>query len=218
MQTDLFDLIVNNDLDGLRAALAANPELANEGVTWKIDGKINPAKGHPLHRICDAVFANKISDHQAIEIAKILLAYGADINGLMAQGDNNTPLIAAASLHAEQLGLFYIEKGANIFYAPPTDGGTALHWAAYCGRERLVEKLIEKGANVNQQDTAYHSTPCGWAIHVLETGETNNLYHQLTCVKLLLKAGTDKRLLYSGSLQYLKDAAKADLELKTLLE
>jgi len=218
MQTDLFNLIVNNDLAGLRAALAANPALANEGVALNIDGKINPAKGHPLHRVCDAVFANKVSDSKAIEIAKILLEYGADINGFMAQNDLNTPLIAAASLHAEQLGLFYIGKGANVFYAPPGDGATALHWAAYCGKDKLVEKLIEKGAPVNQLDNNYQSTPCGWAIHVLESGETNNLHNQLACIKLLLKAGTHKSLLYPGSLQYLQEVAKNDPELSTLLE
>lgn len=218
MQTDLFDLIVSNNLDGLRAALTANPDLANEGVSLNIDGKINSAKGHPLHRVCDAVFANKISDDDAIEIAKIFLEHGADIDGFMGQSDRNTPLIAAASLHAEQLGLFYIEKGANIFYAPPGDDGTALHWAAYCGEDQLVEKLIEKGANINQQDFSYQSTSCGWAIHVLESGETNNLHHQLTCIKLLLSAGTDKSLLYPGSLQYLQDAAKSDPELETLLK
>jgi hypothetical protein len=218
MQKDLFDLIVNNDLDGLREALTANPELANEGVVWKIDGKINPAKAHPLHRICDAVFANKISDIQAIEIAKIFLEHGANIDGFMERGDLNTPLIAAASLNAEQLGLFYIGQGANIFYAPSSDGGTALHWAAFCGKDQLVEKLIEKSANVNQLDTSYHSTPCGWAIHVLESDETDNLYNQLACIKLLLKAGTDKSLLYPGSLEYLQRTAENDPELKTLLE
>jgi len=218
MQTDLFNLIVNNDLAGLRAALAANPVLANEGVALNIDGKINPAKGHSLHRVCDAVFANKVSDNQAIEIAKIFLEYGADINGFMVRNDLNTPLIAASSLNAEQLGLFYIEKSADIFYAPPGDGATALHWAAYCGRDQLVEKLIEKGAQVNQLDSNYQSTPCGWAIHLLESGDTNNLHNQLACIKLLLKAGTDKSLLYPGSLQYLHEAAINDPELKTLLE
>jgi len=218
MQTDLFDFIVKNDLEGLRVALSANPALANEGIVLNIDGEINPAKGHPLHRICDAVFANKISDNQAIEIAKILLEYGADINGFMSKNDLNTPLIAAASLNAEQLGLFYIEKGANVFYSPPNDGATALHWAAYCGRDQLVEKLIEKGAPINKLDNNYQSTPCGWAIHVLESGDTNNLHHQLACVKLLLKAGTDKSLLYPGSLEYLQRTAEIDPELKTLLE
>jgi hypothetical protein len=218
MQTDLLGLVVNNNLEGLKAALTAYPELANEGVALRSCDKINPGKGHPLHRICDAVFAKKISDIQAIEIAKILLEHGANIDGFMARGDNNTPLIAAASLHAEQLGMFYIESGANIFYAPASDGGTALHWAAYCGRNKLVEKLIEKGANVNQLDTAYQSTPCGWAMHVLESGETGNLHHQLTCIKLLLKAGMDKSLLYPGSLEYLHDLAKTDPGLKTLLQ
>ncbi len=217
MQNDLFGLIVKNDLEGIKAALTANPELANEGVTLNIDGNFNPAKGHPLHRICDAVCANKITDEEAITIAKIFLEHGANIDGFMAQGDNNTPLIAAASLHAEQLGIFYIEKGADIFYAP-ADGATALHWAAYCGRDKLVEKLIEKGARVNQLENNYKSTPCGWALHVLETGDNMNLLNQLTCIKLLLKAGTDKKLLYPGSIEYLQNAAKTDAELKTLLE
>jgi hypothetical protein len=218
MQADLFHLIVNNDLSGLKTALASNPALANEGVALSINGKINHAKGHPLHRICDAVFANIITDSQAIEIARILLEYGANIDGFMAQNDQNTPLIAAASLHAEQLGIFYIEKGANIFYAPPGDGGTALHWAAYCGRDQLVKKLIGKGALVNQLDTSYQSTACGWAIHILESGENNNLHNQTACIKLLLQAGTDKSLLYPGSLQYLKQVSEHDSELKALLE
>jgi uncharacterized protein len=209
----MFELFKNNDLEGLRQALAANPALANEGVG--LDN--NPAKGHPLHRVCDAVFAKKITDEQAIEIAKIFLGYGSDIDGYLSRGDNNTPLIAAASLHAEKLGIFYIGHGANVFYAPKSDGATALHWAAFCGRDKLVEKLIEKGANINQLDTNYQSTPCGWAIHVLESGDTNNLYHQLNCIKLLLKAGTDKSLVYPGSLEYLRNAAQNDPELIALI-
>ncbi|MBS1504011.1 MAG: ankyrin repeat domain-containing protein, partial [Bacteroidetes bacterium] len=174
MENDLFALIQNTDLAGLRKALAANPGLANEGVPLTLTGKFNPAKGHPLHRICDAVFAKKITDEEAIEIAKIFLEFGSNINGFMANGDNNTPLIAAASLHAEKLGIFYTKCGADIYYAPKSDGGTALHWAAFCGRDRLVEKLIEKGAKMNQLDTAYHSTPLGWAIHELTSEGTGN--------------------------------------------
>ena len=214
MEADLFNLILKDDLEGIRAALSANPELVNEGVALRVDGK----KGHPLHRICDAVFAKKITDVQAIEIAKIFLEHGANIDGFMAQNDNNTPLIAAASLHAEELGIFYADKGADIFYAPPGDGGTALHWAAFCGRDRLEKKLIGKGANINQLDTNYQSTPCGWAIHVLESGDTGNRHNQLACVKLLLKAGMDKSLIYPGTLEYLQNAARTDRELKTLLE
>ena len=101
---------------------------------------------------------------------------------------------------------------------PSSDGGTALHWAAFCGRDKLVEKLIEAGANVNQLDTAYQSTPVGWATHELTSGESDNKHHQLTCVKLLLKAGADRSLLSNDSIKYLQDITKADPELKALLE
>src|SRR5665213_3152420 len=126
MANDLFKLISSNDLKQLRNILADNPKLSNEGVPLDNNSK----KGHPLHRLCDAVFAKKITDEQAVEIAKILLEFEADINGYKSSRDNNTPLIAAASLNAEKLGIFYIEHGADVFYAAPNDGATALHWAA----------------------------------------------------------------------------------------
>lgn len=210
---NLFELISNNDLEGLRKALSANPDSANEGVALPD----NQAKGHPLHRICDAVFAGRITDDQAIEIAKVFLDFGANIDGFMERGDNNTPLIAAASLNAEMLGLFYIEHGANIFYAPKSDGATVLHWAAFCGKDKLVKKLIESGANISQLETAYKSSPAGWAIHALTTEDAGKLSNQLECVKLLLKAGADKSLLGADSIKYLQNTAKDDPELSALI-
>ena len=215
MANDLFEQIRSNDLAQLRTILAVNPKLANEGVLLD-DG--NPNKGHPLHRLCDAVFAKKITDEQAIEIAKILLEFGADIDGYKSSKDNNTPLIAAASLNAEQLGIFYIEHGADIFYAPPSDGATALHWASYCGKDKLVEKLIGKGANLNQRDKTYNGTPADWALHVLTSEDGSNGERLLACVKLLLKGGADPSLLYPTSLKYLQAESKNDLELAELVK
>lgn len=209
-----FKLISSTDYRQLREALTNNPSLANEGVP--LDD--NHAKGHPLHRVCDAVFAGRITDEQAIEIAKILLEFGADIDGFKSRGDNNTPLIAASSLNAEQLGIFYIDQGADIYYTPKSDGGTALHWACYCGKDKLVAKLIEKGANLNQTDTSYQSTPIGWAIHPLFAGGKHSVHHQLQCVKLLLKAGADQSLVDSRSMQYLRSVAEGDKELAGLLK
>jgi ankyrin repeat protein len=159
----------------------------------------------------------KTTDEQAIEIAKIFLEFGANIDGYKSLGDNNTPLIAAASLHAEKLGIFYIGQGADIFYAPKSDGATALHWAAFCGRDKLVDKLIGKGADMNQWDNSYNGTPADWAIHVLISKDDNNLYHQLECIKLLLKAGADKSLLSIDSMKYLQSVAKDDSELEKLI-
>lgn len=46
------ELMMANDLAGIRAALEKNPGLANEGLSC-FDA--NPAKAHPLHRVCDGV-------------------------------------------------------------------------------------------------------------------------------------------------------------------
>jgi ankyrin repeat protein len=212
--SDLLKLINTGNYHQLRQTLEAAPDLANAGVPCSDDKP--EMKGHPLHRICDAVFANVITDEQAIEIAKILLEFGANIDGYKSSGDNNTPLIAASSLHAEKLGIFYIEQGADIFYAP-NDGATALHWAAFCGRDQLVAALIAKGANIDQPDATFDSTPIGWAVHTLTSGDTRNLYNQLTCVKQLLKAGADKEMLHFDTINYLRNAANNDAELKMLI-
>lgn len=71
-------LINSKDYEGIRNALSQNPSLANEGISF--DEK-NTVKTHPLHRICDGVFAHAYTNKEAVEIARIFLAYGANING-----------------------------------------------------------------------------------------------------------------------------------------
>jgi len=215
MNKSLFQLIRDKDFEQLRAILCVNPSLANEGIPCNDNPKSK--KGHPLHRICDFVFAKQITDEEAIQIATILLEFGANIDGYKSLGDNNTPILAAASLHAEKLGIFYIEQGADIFYADKSDGATPLHWAAFCGRDKLVQKLIEAGANINQRDSRFNSTPLGWAIHSLDSKDSNNIFHQLDCIKILLKAGSDKNLLNSKSFELLGSIAKEDPEVEAAL-
>lgn len=215
MANTLFNLISCNDIGRIREILVDNPVLANEGVP--LADTLFSKKGHPLHRLCDAVFAKKITDDQAVEIAKLLIEFGADIDGYKSSGDNNTPLIAAASLHAEKLGVFYIEQGADVFYAPKSDGATALHWAAFCGRDKLVGKLIRAGANIDQPDTRYNSTPTGWAIHALLSGDAGDIYHQLGCIKILLRAAPKQSLLNRESMEFLQFTAKNDPELRELI-
>jgi ankyrin repeat protein len=208
--------IENKDYAGIRKLLASNPQLANEGITIPFDDKCD-LKAHPLHRICDAVFAKKITDEEAIEIAKMFLDFGANIDGSKIKENEDTPLLAAASLHAEQLGMFYIDNGADIHYADRQDGATALHWAAYCGREQLVEKLIQKNAAIDQRDKSHDSTPLGWAIYPLITGDKTNKHHQVSCIKLLLRSGANINTLDQEKIQYLHHLAEADSELKKML-
>ncbi|RRA98779.1 ankyrin repeat domain-containing protein [Larkinella rosea] len=183
-------LINNNDLDGIRQALSANPELANEGLPYDAQ---NPTKAHPLHRICDGVFAGYYTDEEAVEIATLFLEYGArvDGNGLVEKQDS--PLVAAASLHADQVAILYLENGATINH-PGCHGGTALHWAAWCGRPKLVNKLLEAGAEINRRCIDFNATPLFWAVHGLKHGGTTHLPDCLECVTLLRQSGADKTI------------------------
>ena len=185
-------LIEEKNYQGIKELLSRQPHLANEGITIPFDDKCK-IKAHPLHRICDAVFAKKITDEEAVELAKIFLEAGADINGAELKQNEDIPLLHADSLHAEQLGIFYIEQGADIYYKGRQDGATALHWAAYCGRDQLVERLIRAGAIIDIADTAHNSTPLGWAVHSLMTSDRPNTLHQAACIKLLLQAGADEK-------------------------
>src|SRR5690349_23685657 len=139
---NMNELILNKDYKGMEQALAKNPALANDGIPYD---NLNTAKAHPLHRLCDRVFSNLIADEEAVEMAKLFLKYGAHINGDGLKEKQDTPLLAACSLHADQLAILYMEQGADIHHQG-CHGGTALHWAAWTGRPLLVKKLVEKGA------------------------------------------------------------------------
>lgn len=206
-------LIINKDYDGIKQALANNPALANEGLPYD---EANTTKGHPLHRICDAVFLNKLTDEEAIEIARIFLAYGADINGGERIPGKDNPLVAAASLHADKLAMFYIGHGADINH-PGCHGGTALHWAAWCGRPWLVEKLVQAGADIHKLCIDFKSTPLFWAVHGLKEGDKTDLPGHLQCVKILVEAGSDKTVPNAGGKTVFDMVEEGDVELREIL-
>lgn len=208
-------LIENRDYSGLKQLLSDYPNLANKGITIPFD-LICRAKAHPLHRICDAVFAGKITDSDAVELAKVFLENGANIDGDKNKHEG-TPLLAAASLHAEQVGIFYIDNGADVYYTYKSDGASALHWAAFCGRDKLVESLISANAEIDELDTTHKSTPVGWAIHSLQSNDMGNKHNQLNCIKLLLKSGADSKKLDKDKNDYLLSLSKSDPELQDLL-
>ncbi|RYG02759.1 MAG: ankyrin repeat domain-containing protein, partial [Chitinophagaceae bacterium] len=135
MATLTRPLFESCDFDSIEKLLEEEPMLSNKGMPYD---ESNQAKAHPLHRLCDSVFSKKLSDEDAIHIARILLKYGAKIEGNDPEPTRDTPLVAASSLHADGLALFYINEGANITHAG-CHGGTALHWAAWCGRPVVVK-------------------------------------------------------------------------------
>lgn len=207
-------LIENKDYDGIERTLTSNPNLANEGIPF--DDK-NPAKAHPLHRICDGVFAGTYTDEEGVAMAELFLKFGANINGNKLIEKQDTPLIAASSLHADQLAILYIEKGANINHAG-THGGTALHWAAWCGRAKVVNKLIKEGAEINKLCIDFKATPLFWAIHGLKNGGTNNLDDCLECIKFLLQSGADRSISNAGGKTVFDLLSTKDIEIMEQLD
>lgn len=213
MEWIIRELINKNDLEGLRNILSQNPALANEGLPYDA---ANTTKAHPLHRICDGVFSKLYTDEEGVEMAKIFLEYGADINGgeMIVKKDN--PLVAAASLHADQVAIFYIEQGADINH-PGCHGGTALHWAAWCGRPILVERLLEAGAELNKRCIDFKSTPLFWAVHGLKSGDKKDITGHLECIKLLIRAGADKGIPNAEGKKVYDLVVEGDVELRELL-
>ena len=208
------NLIQTKNYAAIRQALVEDPNLANEGIPFD---ERNPTKAHPLHRICDAVFAKTITDDEAVEIAKIFLEFGADVNGGTLVEKQDSPLDAAASLHADKVGILYIERGADVSHAG-CHGGTALHWAAWCGRPVLLKKLIESGAEINRICIDHQATPLFWAIHGFKFGKDENLENYLECVRLLLEAGADKTIPNRDGNRVFDLLGEGDAELRSLLE
>ena len=179
------DFVFSADLHALDIALTANPELVSEEISLPD----NPAKAHPLHRICDGVFSGSYSEETAVSLAKIFLNHGADVN-VDPTIVKDSPLTAACSLRCDRLALLYIQHGARIDHRG-CHGGTALHWAAWCGRDTIVEHLVTLNPDINQLCIDFKSTPLFWAIHGYKFGGKNNFHHQINCARLLLHHGAD---------------------------
>jgi len=206
-------LIDNKDYKGIKQLLSNNPNLANEGILFD---EVNITKAHPLHRICDGVFSGKYTDEEAVKMAKIFLESGANINGNKFSEKQDTPLIAASSLHADQVAILYIENGADINHAG-CHGGTALHWAAWCGRDKVVRRLVEEGAEINKICIDFKATPLFWAVHGLRNGGTNNMRDCVECVKILIQSGADKNIPNAEGKTVFHLLTDEDLELKEQL-
>ena len=207
------DLVIAKDYEGIKSMLAANAALANDGIPYY---EKNPVLAHPLHRICDAVFAGLLTDDEAVAIASLFLKNGANVNGNDITEGKDSPLTAAASLHADKVAMLYIDNGADIHHAG-CHGGTALHWAAWCGRSNLVKKLVQQGAVINQLCIDFKSTPLFWAVHGLKNGGYNEMISCIESVTILLEAGADKSIPNAGGHKPADLLSDHDEQLKELL-
>ena len=177
---DVKTALNSGDAATLQRLLSEDSSRANELIRW---GK---CVTHPLHYISDMLFAGTLQKGKELPLVEALIQAGADLN-FNKDGKSETPLIGAASLGAEDVGIFLLDAGARpeprgLF------GETALHWAAMLGEDRLVAKLIP-GSEVDLKDKKYSSPPLGWAIHGWCNPPAGNHGRQVEVVTQLVLAG-----------------------------
>jgi ankyrin repeat protein len=86
-----------------------------------------------------------------LEMAKLFIDSGADLNLNSKNKLNATPLQGAAANNWINLAKLYLSRGANV-NCRSEEGGSPLHEAAANGFLEFARLLIDNGANVNQRD------------------------------------------------------------------
>jgi len=140
----------------VRAFLDADPALLNAQERWdeatarQFGLPVLVSSFSPLHR---AVYNGDI------ELARLLLAYGADVNARTRVGQ--TPLHLTVLIDRPPLAELLLAAGADP--NGTTDQGIApLHCAAMLGRAALASMLLAAGADPTLADR-YSRTPLDWA-------------------------------------------------------
>ena len=198
---DIKSVIETGNADALRNLLADDPSRANALIRW---GENDRIQTHPLHYVSDMLFQNILEKGRGLPIVEALIQAGADVD-FQPKENVDTPLIGAASLSAEDVGLRLLDAGANaqlrgIF------GETALHWAAMLGEDRLVGSLIEC-SDLNLKDEKYNSPPLGWAIYGCFNPPKGDQGRQRQVAALLVAAGARVEPEWLESVQVLADPA-----------
>jgi hypothetical protein len=186
MPLDIKSAIESADIESLKRLLAEDPSRADALITWGDQSQIHT---HPLHYISDLLFEGKLEKGKELPLVHALIRAGADLN-FQRDGKGDTPLIGAASLGAQDVGIALIHAGAN----PAILGifaETALHWAALLGEDRLASQLIAVSNPhlLNLEDGEYKSPPLGWAIHGRQNPPKGNQGKQCEVAALLVNAG-----------------------------
>jgi uncharacterized protein len=96
------------------------------------------------------------------EVARLLLAHGADVNATSRNSQRVTPLHAAVARRDAAMVRELLKRGADP-NAEQAGGFTALHSAAFHGDREIVELLLDHGAQPTKK-TLDGKTPASLAI------------------------------------------------------
>ena len=178
-------LIEQGDVEGVRRALELDPAFANRTVRWHLN---QDNESDPLHYVSDSVFNGWLTNGREGELAEVLLAHGAAIDGNQGR---ESPLIGAASLGAEKVSTVLIDAGADL-EATSIYQARALHWAAWVGASRTVEQLVARGVEMEVKDSEFGATPLFWAVHGYGPNGPDKK-DQVGAARILLAAGANVR-------------------------
>lgn len=146
-----------------------------------------------------------------LEVAKLLIEYGADVN---ADHALKTPLCCAIRGKHTEIVRLLVENGANVNASCTNINGTSsLTLAIRSGIPEILRILVKAGANINKE--VGHG---GWPLHMAvssgniefvdillkEGGDINPLHHNKTPLNLAAKRGREdicKLLLSYGALR-----------------
>jgi ankyrin repeat protein len=117
--------ITSGNIDGLRSLLSEDPSLATA----------RSSRDHPTLLQCLVLDAKDVPN--MVEMARVLIDAGAEING---------PLVAAASINNVDAAAALLDSGALI---NGTGGWSPLEEALYWGNDATVDLLLERGASVH---------------------------------------------------------------------
>jgi ankyrin repeat protein len=162
-----------------------------------------------------------------IELAKILLEAGADINY---KRGTQSALSHALFRGEDEIALWLIERGADVKVVL-VDGWSTLMWAVYSGNAGLANKLIEAGVDVNYRTPKTGQTALMIAagdVNYTTTHEDSLLYDNLAdedrdpaMVRLLLEAGADISLVNGqgrNALYYAENASRNEEIIRLIRE
>jgi uncharacterized protein len=175
-------LIERGDAEGLERALDLQAGLANRPIRWYLKQQ---NESDPLHYVSDCVGNGWLTTGREGELAELLLAYGALING---SAGRETPLIGSESVGAESVAKVLVEAGAEL-EATSIFGARALHWAAWMGTASTVDLLLAHGAEIEARCAEFGATPLFWAVHGYGPNGPRQKQDQVGAARLLIKAG-----------------------------
>lgn len=195
---DIYAAAGLGDLTKLQAYINAQPDIIHRrgpgGATPLHFAATAEATEFLLERDADV---NAADDRQRTplnwnaeksEVAKLLLAYGAQINDIFlacAVGDvervtqfldadpsllhkhkdprAGPPLHVAVDKGQLEVARLLIERGAAINALTDSGSITPMHDAAFGGHVDMVRLLLAHGADPGAHDTEFGATPCAWA-------------------------------------------------------